>query len=136
MRTEKVIETADVPPKTSASGKPRRGRPSNASKQRETVEHALGAMAGAYSLVAQFALLTGRENLREHVVGSVEQLQASNRVAFEASPRLAAVVAGAGTGTGVLGFFVSNVVFVAGCLVSMRRDAAAKVSARESTDDA
>lgn len=111
------------PPKSESGARPA-GRPSNASRKTNQVSAALSTMESAYSALSMGALMLRRPLTAELIATQSEQWQASNRQAFEASPKLAGIVAGVGQTSGVAMFFVTNVVAAGSVVLALKQESA------------
>lgn len=126
--------TASTAPKSAAPGKRPPGRPSTSAKQKDNVAGALSTMESAYSALSMGALLINKPITAELVARGSEQWQASNRQAFESSPKLAATIASVGQASGVATFVITNVVAFGSILLTLRKEAAAQVEANTAKD--
>lgn len=111
MAVEFTIENngaKDRPAPRSANVKKPVGRPANATAKKQTVEAALGTMNSLYGMLGMGALLLGRKQTAEYIGSQAEQWQAGNREAFEASDRLANLIANVGQTSGTFAFLATN----------------------------
>lgn len=114
--------TASTAPKSSAGRKP--GRPAASTRQRDNITGALSTMESAYSAMSMGALLLRKPLTAEVIARQSEQWQASNRQAFESSPKLASAIAGVGQASGVVTFAITNVVALGSILITLRQETA------------
>lgn len=126
--------SASTAPKSAATGKRPPGRPSTSAKQKDNVAAALSTMESAYSALSMGALLINKPVTAELIARGSEQWQASNRQAFESSPKLAATIANVGSASGVATFAITNIVAFGSILITMRREAAAQAEMNTAKD--
>lgn len=123
--------TASTAPKSAGTGKPR-GRPAGTTagaKQRDNVANALSTMESAYSAMSMGALILNKPVTAEMIAIRSEQWQASNKQAFESSPKLASTIASVGQASGVVTFAITNIVALGSILITLRQETAAQVEA-------
>lgn len=113
-------------PKSADTPKRGPGRPpgsgSAASKKASDVNAALAAMNGLYTAASAGLLLIGRPQTAEYFASQMDQLQAANRTAFESSPKLASVIAGAGQISGVGLFLGTNLMVAVQLAIAIRQE--------------
>lgn len=114
----------------SGTAKPTAARAGGSAKAKANVDGALATMSSAYNAVTMGLVLLGRPLTAEMVALKTDQWQASNRQAFESSPRLAASIAGVGQASGVAMFAVTNIV-AAGSIVLALREESAQIAATQ-----
>jgi hypothetical protein len=123
-----TTRTTGNAPKSATGRKP--GRPTTSSKQRDNVAAALSTMESAYSALSMGALMLRKPLTAEAIARGAEQWQASNRQAFEASPKLASVIAGVGQTSGVAMFAATNIIAMGTILITLRQENAIQAAER------
>lgn len=122
---------ADAPkrrgrPPASANGAAKTpARAGGSAKSKAAIDGALATMDSAYSALSMGLLMLRRPLSAELVALRSEQWQASNRQAFESSPRLAAAISGVGQASGVMMFAVTNIVAAGSIMLAVREESAA-----------
>lgn len=105
-------------PPGSSTGRPSRPAAS-AAQSKQNVEQALASMGSLYDMLGLAALSLRKPMTASVIAEKKDDWQTANRKAFDASPKLAAMISGVGQTSGVLGFVVTNAmaaVAVAGTL--------------------
>lgn len=128
---EIVDEVKPAQPEPKSATRKRVGRPPKSAKAREAVESAVHSMDQVYSILAVASLASGRTLTATAIAEHSEEWLAGDRKAFEASPKLAAAIAGVGQASGVLGFVMTNAMAVMTIVPALRADAAARTSAKK-----
>lgn len=136
----------DSTPNTSgavnADGTPRkrRGRPPGSTNRaagrrsaadKKQVETALATMGTLYSSMSAILLVAGKPASAQVMAAGIEQTQAANRQAFEASPALAAAIARLGAVSSVGLFLGSNIALLGQTFVAFRMESMAQQAAKE-----
>lgn len=100
-------------------------RAGGSAKAKANIDGALATMNSAYNAVTMGLVLLGRPLTAEMVALKTDQWQASNRQAFESSPRLASTIAGVGQASGVAMFAVTNIVAAGSIVLALREESKA-----------
>lgn len=124
---------------TKASGRtPTKDRPpAPAQPARATaddVKRALGTMRGIYGAAAAFLMVRKLPNSAEVIADNLDELEAANRAAFEASPQLAKLIAGAAPVAAVSTFFVAHATVGFSVFSAIREETREKREAREAQE--
>lgn len=132
------IDGADIPddtapntsgPKLNKDGTPRKRRSPNGTgtgrrtaADKKQVETALATMGTLYSSMSAILLVAGKPQTAAVMASGIEQTQAANRQAFEASPALASAIAKLGAVSSVGLFLGSNIALIGQTLLAMRME--------------
>lgn len=124
------IPSDSTPNTTGDAPRKRRGRPPGSSStggtrrvsaaDKRNVETALSTMGTLYSSVSAAMLLLNKPNTAEMLSQRIEQTQAANRQAFEASPALASTISKLGQVSSISLFIGSNVAMAAAVFMTYR----------------
>lgn len=98
---------------------------------RKQVETALATMGTLYSSLSAVLLVVGKPGAAAVMAGGIEQTQAANRQAFEASPALAGAIAKLGAVSSVGLFLGSNIALLGQTLIAIRMETAAQRAASD-----
>lgn len=96
--------------------------PSGAARDKLNVERALSSMGSLYEMTSLGMLWLGHAQTANLIASRQDEWQTANRKAFESSPKLASTIAGVGQTSGVVTFFVTNVMAAGMVAMAFRQE--------------
>lgn len=116
----------DITPPKSVDATPdstapkRRGRPPGSARKNQDVANAVATMESTYGAVVVGLQILNRTEAAIGFAERAEKTMATNKRAFESSPKLASAVAKFGSGSGVVTFIMANAMLFGGTFVQLR----------------
>ena len=113
---------------------PKSPRPSAPTSDRATVHQAVGVMKNIYAAAGVALVFGNLTKSAEVLADDLDNLENANRAAFEASPKLAQMIANAGNVSAVASFFTAHIMTGFAVAGSVRNELAARRASQPDSD--